>query len=60
MNGTKLKFLEESYGIAKGCLICGEGVPIDILRANESVICDKCKAAVMKLREEMEGAAERG
>ena len=40
--------------IAKGCLICGEGVAINYYMGNESVICDKCKAAVMKVREEME------
>ena len=44
----------EIVKIAKGCLICGEGVAINYYMGNESVICDKCKAAVMKVREEIE------
>lgn len=37
--------------LAKGCLICGESVEIrDIFCAHEPVVCDKCKAAVMKIR----------
>ena len=45
---------ETQTRIAKGCLICGEGVAINYYMGNESVICDKCKAALMKVREEIE------
>ena len=55
---AQIKELQETqtkiFKIAKGCLICGEGVAINYYMGNESVICDKCKAAVMKVREEIE------
>lgn len=52
---AQIRHLQETQtGIAKGCLICGEGVAINYYMGNESVICDKCKAAVMKVREEIE------
>lgn len=56
MNNTILrKSLTAESGLAKGCLICGESVVVkDLFRINEPVICDKCKAAVMKIREEAE------
>ena len=48
--------------IAIQCLICGEGVElteneqmcINYGRSIHSKVCDKCKAAVMKIRKEME------
>ena len=47
----------ESYKISKvnlatSCLICGESVPILHVK-DSSKICDKCKKAVMKMRERL-------
>lgn len=39
--------------IAKPCLICGDTIGVKSVYAAD-VICDKCKAAVMKVREEIE------
>ena len=51
-----MKIPVESHSrFGKGCLICGEPVEINILQINESFVCDKCKAAVMKVRAELEG-----
>ena len=44
-----------TIALAVKCLICGESIPTGSLRETVK-ICDKCKAAVMKVREEMEGA----
>ena len=33
------------------CLVCGEGVPISSPYANGYKICDKCKRAILKMRE---------
>lgn len=38
--------------IESECLICGEGVPTG--DAYRPAICEKCKAAVMKVREDLE------
>lgn len=54
-----MKISNEWYsGIGKGCLICGEGVEIKPHQIHEPIICDKCKAAVMKVRSELEGDKE--
>ena len=40
------------------CLICGEEVVM--LHKNDAPkICDKCKSAVMKMREEMESSEDK-
>lgn len=39
------------YDIETTCLICGEGVPVPRYH-NKHKICEKCKAAVMKVRAE--------
>lgn len=41
-----------STRIGKACMICGRSVSI-AYPASESVVCDKCKAAVLKVRKEM-------
>ena len=38
---------------SKPCMICGESVPVGI-NSSDTVICDKCIAAVLKLRKQME------
>ena len=43
---------EPSIGTA--CLVCGEGVPILGYQSGIK-ICDKCKAAIMAMREQMDG-----
>ena len=40
--------------IGTPCLVCGETVPIRHHR-DVSKICDKCKAAIMAMREQMGG-----
>ena len=47
----------ESYEMPKvnlaiSCLICGESVPISHVKDSPK-ICDKCKKAVMKMRERL-------
>lgn len=39
------------YNIETPCLICGEGVPV-FGNIYAPKICEKCKAAVMKVREQ--------
>ena len=46
-----IEFVPQS--IEAPCLICGEDVPIDFPE-RWPVVCDKCKTAVMKLRELIE------
>lgn len=36
------------------CLICGEAIPIWDFGGSPIKICEECKAAVMKMREQME------
>lgn len=43
--------------IAVPCLICGESISVPAMRATY-MVCDKCKAAVMKVRSELEGDKE--
>lgn len=38
---------------SKPCMICGEGVEVGI-NASDTVICNKCIAAVLKVRKQME------
>ena len=41
------------FGI--NCVICGEpAAEVDSFHAHETKVCDKCKAAVLKMRENME------
>lgn len=42
-----------SVGIATGCLICGEPVPINNIR-DVPQICAKCKESIMTLRKHLE------
>ena len=42
-----------SVKIGKACMICGSSVTI-AFPTSESVVCDKCKAAILKVRKEME------
>ena len=44
---------ENMYGIGTSCLVCGELVTISHIN-DVPKICDKCKQAIMKMREEME------
>ena len=52
---------DKSY-LGTSCIICGESVPLtqdDILSLEHghhihSKVCDKCKAAVLRMREQME------
>jgi hypothetical protein len=37
------------------CLVCGEGVPVHSPYGREYKICDKCKKAILRMRECMEG-----
>jgi hypothetical protein len=55
-----IKINKEDYRVGTSCLICGEFVELNPLEqhANTVKICDKCKKAVMKAREEMEKGAE--
>lgn len=39
---------------ATDCLICGEDVPVHDFDLGHPKICEKCKAAVMKMREQMD------
>lgn len=39
------------YELATECLICGESVPVFSIHAAPKV-CEKCKAVVLKLREQ--------
>lgn len=45
----------ESLKLAIGCLICGESVPITYLELYNNIpkVCDKCKQAVIKMREKL-------
>lgn len=47
------KMINPLGGIATNCLICGEGVAMKNINDTPK-ICDKCKAAVMKVRKESE------
>ena len=52
----------DSFGLCTCCIICGEPVPLtpnDVVslehgRDIHSKVCDKCKAAVLRMRELME------
>lgn len=39
------------FSVSTPCLICGEGVLCDVFSASPK-ICDKCKAVILKLREQ--------
>lgn len=43
----------EKLGISVDCLICGEPIPMGYI-GDSPQICDKCKAAVMKIRNQEE------
>ena len=43
---------EAKYGTS--CLVCGESVPIFDPYCSPYKICDKCKRAILKMRENME------
>lgn len=46
---------EVTYGIS--CMICGESIPvgsISELQCRGKEICEKCKKAILKIREQME------
>lgn len=45
--------------IATACLICGGAVPV-WFHCDTPKICDKCKAAVMKVRAEIEKGENNG
>lgn len=47
------------YKIETNCLICGERISIETMYWGLEIrICDKCKAAVMKVRAEIESETE--
>ena len=48
---------EVLYELETPCLICGEGVPIWVTDTRPK-ICEKCKAAVLKMREQMDKEVE--
>ena len=51
---TVTYILEDKFGYRTSCLICGEMVEISNLYDRPYKICDKCKAAVMAMRELVE------
>ena len=51
--------LEDKMVYGTPCLICGEIVKISNLYERQPKICDKCKAAVMAMREKMDGGADK-
>ena len=48
---TATHTLEDKVGYGTPCLICGEIVEISNQYDRQFKICDKCKAAVMAMRE---------
>ena len=52
----------DSFGLCACCIICGESVPLtpnDVISLEHghdihSKVCDKCKAAILRMRELME------
>lgn len=40
--------------VVKCCMVCGEGVNIPISSSYSSLMCDKCKQAIMEMRRKME------
>lgn len=44
--------------IAERCLICGQSIPTTEPYYTTPKVCDKCKAAVLKVRKEIEGLKE--
>ena len=57
MEDNKIEYIKiPPIQTAVRCLICGEtALVLDGIHSNISpIVCDKCKAAVMKVRKEME------
>lgn len=49
---TKISDFKPLYGVS--CLICGETARISEHPIHDPEVCDKCKAAVLKMRENLE------